>query len=203
MGALNIDSLDFDPTAVSEGPTIGSYIVSSGGNVITDSANALDVNIQSSDVDLQIDLDLNGSIVDDDSPDTEDPLKIGYRAHNTSSPLGSVSADGDKANAISDLYRRSMINDAPNIAGSNEAISVTDAVGGVALPTTPLAGRTRMIVQNLGSDPSYLGFGTVTVANGIRLGKNTNVVLEIGEALALKAIAPATKTNDTRIMELA
>ena len=135
MSNLSLERLLFDPTAPSDGPSVGSYLVSLGGNVITDTGSALDVNISSSDIDIQIDIDTSNFVADDEVF-TENGMPIGYRAHDASSALSALSADGDKSDALSDLYRRLFINDAPNIAGSNEAVSVDTTAGGVALPNS-------------------------------------------------------------------
>jgi hypothetical protein len=143
-----------------------------------------------------------GGGVADDAADSGNPLKIGYRAHDASAALGALSADGDRADALSDLYRRVFINDAPNISALNAAVSVDTTAGGIAIPATPLAGRTRLIIQNNGDKSIFVGTGTVTAANGIEIGKGGALTLEAGEALAYKAIA-ASGTQDIRIMEQA
>lgn len=254
MSSLNLDRLKFDPADLAEGPLVGSYIISDGGEVITHTTDGakerLDVNAQidalanpeefglynedaahgSGDLGSFVmavqtatqgaladdgdyapfqvdgegrlrvvaDIDLTGDLVGDDEADTEDPLKVGSHAYDQSSALGALSAAGDKANLASDLYRRVFINDGPNVGGSNEAVSVDTTAGGVALGT-PSAGRTRMIIQNQGDKSIYIGFGTVTAANGIEIGKGDNVALEVGESIALKAIA-ASGTQDVRVL---
>ena len=145
------------------------------------------------------DFDLTGNLVGDGEADTEDPLKVGSHAYDQSSALGSVDA-GDKANLASDLYRRIFVNDAPNIGMNAEAISV--GITEVALPTTPLAGRTRIMVQNNGSKPLYLGPTGVTIASGIEVSKGGTFTMEMGEALALYGISD-TAAQDVRIIEFA
>jgi hypothetical protein len=202
MSNLSLERFLFDPSDAAEGPNIGSYLRSSDGTLLTHttagSKEALDVNIAAADIDLQVDLDLS-SLTADDAADDENPLKIGYRAHDTASALGAVSADGDKANAISDLYRRIMINDAPNVSSANVSVSVDTTAGGVALPI--MAGRTRVMVQNQGDKSVYIGTGTVSSANGVEIRKGATMSLECGEAIALKAIA-ASGTQDVRVFEL-
>ena len=203
MSALTLERFLFDPADASEGPNIGAYLRSDDGTLITHttagSKEALDVNIANSDIDIQVDLDLS-NMTADDAADDENPLKIGYRAHDTAAALGAVSADGDKANAISDLYRRIMINDAPNIGSANVSVSVDTTAGGVALPI--LAGRTRVMIQNTGAKDIFIGTGTVTASNGMKVAKGATMSLECGEAIALKAIA-ASGTQDVRVFELA
>jgi hypothetical protein len=103
---------------------------------------------------------------------------------------------------ISDLYRRVWVNTAPNISGSNAAVSVDTTAGGVALFASPLAGRRRVVIKNMGNKAIALGFGTVTFANGIPLAGGANVEMELGPDLALKAIAESG-AQDVRVLQLA
>ncbi len=139
--------------------------------------------------------------VADDAVDAGNPIKVGTRA--VSGALAAVSATGDRANMISDLYRRLWVNNAPNVAGSNAATAVDDTAGGVAVFASPLAGRTRVLVQNLSNKAVFLGFGTVTTANGIRLSSASTLELEMGPDLALKAIGQDAGPHDVRVMQLA
>lgn len=146
------------------------------------------------------DLDLSGDLVADDEVDTEDPLKIGYRS--TNAALSPLSAAGDKANAISDLYRRLYINDSPNIAAACVDVDV-DNVAEVALPTTALAGRRRMQIQNLGPNDIYIGPTGVSTTNGFRVSKGATESLEIGQHVVLYAISNSGTPSDIRVFELA
>lgn len=142
----------------------------------------------------------NEGTVADDAADSGNPLKIGTRA--VSGALTAVSATGDRADAISDLYRRMWVNTAPNIAGSNAAVSVDTTAGGVALFASPLAGRRKVEVQNLGNKAIFIGTGTVTAANGVRIAAGGTYSTELGPDIALKAIAE-TGTCDVRVLQLA
>lgn len=294
MSALTLERLLFDPAAPADGPKIGSYIVSSSGNVIDDTSGALDVYVANTlDIDVQLDhtdgdsvkigdgtdllavngdgsinavvtatdldirdlafatdsvtahqggswtvtatatdLDIrdlshttdsiqigdgtdllavnaDGSInvqssvsgnVADNAADSGNPIKIGSRAYDGSSALAALDA-GDRADMLSDLYRRIFINDAPNVSVANAAFSVDTTAGGVALGSNP-AGRTRILIQNNGDKSIFVGAGTVTAANGLEVAKGATLALEAGEALALKAIAESG-TQDVRVLELA
>jgi hypothetical protein len=103
---------------------------------------------------------------------------------------------------LSDLYRRVWVNTAPNISGSNAAVSVDTTAGGVAVFASPLAGRRKVVVQNLGTKEIYLGFGTVTSANGFRVAAGATWSDELGPDLALKAIA-ASGTQNVRVFQTA
>jgi len=144
------------------------------------------------------DIDLTGDLVGDDEVDSEDPLKVGGHAYNQASVWGSVAA-GDKVNNATDLYRRQIINDAPNIGVSNAAVAVDNAAEVIA--ATALAGRTRLLMQNLGSNEVYFGATGVTTANGIELKKGANVALELGEALDLYMISDSVTASDVRVMQ--
>jgi hypothetical protein len=138
--------------------------------------------------------------VADDAADTGSPIKVGTRA--VSGALTAVSTTGDRADSISDLYRRLWVNTAPNVAGSNAAVSVDTTAGGVALFASPLAGRQRVEIQNLGNKAIFVGFGTVTAANGTRIAAGATFTQMLGPDLALKAIAESG-TVDTRVLQLA
>lgn len=138
--------------------------------------------------------------VADDAADSGNPLKVGTKAY--SGALTAVSATGDRADMISDLYRRLWVNTCPNISGSNAAVTVDTTAGGVALFASPLAGRRKVIVQNLGTKEIYIGFGTVTSANGVRVAAGASWSDELGPDLALKAIALSGSQN-VRVVQVA
>lgn len=139
--------------------------------------------------------------VADDAVDSGNPVKIGSRA--VSGALTAVSASGDRADLLSDLYRRIWVNTAPNVGGSNAAISITDAAGGTSVFASPLAGRRRVLVQNLDNKAIYLGFGTVSQSNGIRVAGGASWSDEMGPNIDLKAISEAGETADVRGFQLA
>lgn len=147
------------------------------------------------------DIDLTGDLVGDDEADSEDPLKIGYRS--TNAALAALSGAGDKANAISDLYRRLLINDSPNI--SVLATKVTVGTSAVALPATALAGRRDIIIKNASNNAVFLGGAAVTASGateGVKLEKGGSVSMRLGEFAILYAIA-GSAGNDIEVMELA
>lgn len=137
-----------------------------------------------------------GSVADD-AADTENPVKVGSRA--ASGALGAVS-NNDRADLISDLYRRVYINDSPNIGSACGAVTV--GATEVALPTSALAGRRRMMVQNVSNNDVYVGPTGVSTANGLRLAKGATLSLEIGQSVNLFAVA-GTAGNELRVFELA
>lgn len=78
------------------------------------------------------------------------------------------------------------------------------AVGGTAVqltsPENRLRGRRRVIVQNLGAGDLYLGNSNVTTSNGLEIGANTSLtldVLDLGDIWVVSA-----STSDVRVVEL-
>lgn len=182
---------------------IGTYILGVRQDTLSSSVSA-DGDYGSLKIDSLGRLWTNSQIsgdVADDGVDSGNPIKVGQRA--VSGALTAVSASGDRADQISDLYRRQWMNDSANIAGSNAAIPVDTTAGGIALFASPLAGRRKAQVQNLGNKAIYVGFGTVTAANGSRIAAGATEWFEgLGPDLALKAIAESG-TQDVRVLQVA
>lgn len=80
-------------------------------------------------------------------------------------------------------------------------VSATSTAGEVA--ATPLANRTRMIVQNLGTQDVYFGpANTVTTANGQKLPKGSSMEIMLSASADLWVIT-ASGTADIRTSEFA
>lgn len=135
--------------------------------------------------------------VADDAADSENPIKVGSRAE--TGALTAVS-DGDRADLLSDDFRRIYVNSGSNVAVEDTAVSVTTTA--TALPTTALTGRRKIYIQNLDSQAIFLGGSGVTTANGLRIAAGGVFEDEVGDDVALFAIC-ATGTADVRILELA
>ena len=145
------------------------------------------------------DLDVVGNVGDDDA-DSGNPMKVGSRG--VDGLLTALSASNDRADLLSDLYRRIWVNNAPNVGNTLSKPTISDAAAEIA--AAPQAGRTRIIVQNLSSKPIYLGKdNTVTTSTGIKLEKNVIMELPYGEDLNLWAISDAGISSDVRVLELA
>lgn len=151
--------------------------------------------------DGSINVNLTDDGVADDVADSGNPLKVGGKAY------ASLSADpvddGDRANLAQDLYRRVFIHDAPNMSVLQQRVVI--GATAVAIPTTALAGRTRVMVQNAASNPVWVGSATVTTSGatmGIKVEKGGTLALEAGEDVELYAIA-AGAGNDVVVIELA
>jgi hypothetical protein len=163
---------------------------------LTTSAGALDINIAAQDSDLTVDIATN--LVVDDVADTGGSLKAGSVA--ADGVLTAVSADGDRADLTSDMYRRIYVNDAPNISIDVNAVSV--GLAAVNLSATPIAGRTRMMVQNNGLKPIFVGPSGVLAASGLEVAKGGTLSMEIGEDIDLYAISTVA-AQDVRVLEFA
>ena len=139
--------------------------------------------------------------VADDAVDSGNPLKVGSRS--TDAALTELSAAGDRADLISDIYRRIMVNSSAAIAVAQSVLAVDDTLGGTQIASTALSGRRKILIQNVGSNEVFLGASGVTAANGIELKKRTSVELELGEHVDIYAICSATETTSLRILEMA
>lgn len=135
--------------------------------------------------------------VADDAADSENPIKVGSRAE--SGVLSAVS-DGDRADLLSDSYRRVYINSGANISVLASAVTITTTA--TAVPGTALTGRRVISVQNKGSKPIFLGDAAVTASTGTEISVGGSWEGEAGDDIALFAIT-ASSTSNVRILELA
>lgn len=133
----------------------------------------------------------------DDAADTENPVKVGSRAE--SGALTAVS-DGDRADLLSDDFRRVYVNSGANIAVAQAVVSVTTTA--TALPTTALTGRRKIYIQNLGNQEIFLGGSGVTTADGLRIAAGAVWEDEVGDDVGLFAIKAAGSAS-VRVLELA
>lgn len=149
------------------------------------------------------DLDLTGDLAGDDDVDTEDPLKVGTRT--VTGALGSVSAAGDKANMISDIWRRLYVNDTPNIGLSTAApAGIDNTVGGVDLFPAVLAGRRNAYVQNRENGKDlFIGATGVTIATGFEVRRGSTWEIPLGPNIALFGITSSAVAADIRTMQIA
>lgn len=203
MPSFSLERLEFDTANPNDGPNIGAYLrAGSDGDQLTSTLTggkeALDINIAGSDIDIQVDLDLD-NLVADDSPDTEDPLKVGSRGHDQATVLGALSADGDKANQISDLYRRVWGTTASNVGWTASAATVGSTAA--QIDGTKQGGRQFIVLQNNGDKPVFVGHSAaVTTATGYEIGKGATASFEFGEALDVYAISTAAG-QDVRVIQ--
>jgi hypothetical protein len=137
--------------------------------------------------------------VADNVADNEYPVKVGSRSE--WGALGALGATNNRADLISDKYRRVYVNDGANInlVNTNKTVGVTAQalyVGGAAL-----GGRRTIMIQNLGTKAIFVGDAAVTVANGVRVAASSAIDLDIGQDVAVYAISTAA-SQDVRVMEL-
>ena len=115
--------------------------------------------------------------------------------------MTAVSASNDRFDLLGDMFRRVWVNDSPNIGSNHEDVDVTTTAAEVV--ATPLTGRKRILIQNRGTAPIYLGNSAgVTAANGIAIPRRTSFESPWGEDLDIFLIA-GSGTQDVRILELA
>lgn len=84
-----------------------------------------------------------------------------------------------------------------NTAGANAAISVSTSG---ALVASPLSARKYLYAYNNGSKPVYLGFGTVSAANGFPMYPGQAYEFRAGASIAMNAFAATSQ--DVRTLEL-
>jgi hypothetical protein len=133
----------------------------------------------------------------DDAADSENPIKVGSRAE--SGALTAVS-DGDRADLLSDDFRRVYVNSGANIGVEETAVTVTTTA--TLLPATALTGRRKIYIQNLSNQEIFLGGSGVTTAGGLRIAAGGVFEDEVGDDVALYAIKAAGTAN-VRVLELA
>jgi len=171
MSGLTLERLLFDPSDVASGPVVGSYLLGTGGEVLSSTSNALNVHIENASIAISAtDLDIRD---------------LAYATDSVTAHQGGTWA------VTTDVT--------PNIVPLSSAVSVTDTE--VALPTAPLTGRKRLMVQNIGADPIYIGKTGVLVSTGIKVEKGATLSLEAGASAVYFGIAPTGKTVAVRLLE--
>jgi len=136
--------------------------------------------------------------VADDAVDAGNPLKVGSRT--TGAVLSTVSNAGDRADIISDMYRRLIVSQAASVNLSTGNTVVTDDAS--TLIATALAGRIEIIVQNLGNKPVYLGDNTVTDTTGLKIEAGGSLRLPLGQYVSLYGRS-ASGNQNIRWMQVA
>jgi hypothetical protein len=134
----------------------------------------------------------------DDAADSENPVKIGSKS--IFGALAAISNTGDRADLISDKYRRAYVNNGANIATKPSGVSVTTSA--TALPATALAGRRQIMIQNLHNKEIFIGDSAVSSSNGLRVAAGATLTLEVGEDVIMYGIV-AAGTAACRVLELA
>ena len=109
---------------------------------------------------------------------------------------------GDRGDMISDVYRRLYVNNQPNRAGALLAPTVSATAS--QADATALAGRKRILIQNLSDKDIFLGTSNaVTASTGIKIAKQANLEIEWGENIQIWLISAGSISSDVRILEIA
>lgn len=174
--------------------------IAQGGNtMIVNADGSINVN-----ADISV---VNGSDKAEDAAHVSGDIGTFILAVRQDTLANSLSADGDygalKLDSVGALWTRVSqmpTPNAPNTALASVAVSVASTE--TALPTTALASRKRMIVQNLGNKAIYLGPTGVTTSSGLRIAAGANVEIDLGPGVTLYGITDSG-TVATRVFEVA
>ena len=148
------------------------------------------------------DLDISSEVPDNDT-DSENPLKVGSRAR-FGNPLPAISTSGDKADLISDEYRRIYTHNSAAVNIANGAQSVDNVLETIMNSTgSNLTGRIEVMVQNRGGKSIFVGATGVSAANGIEIDKKSTLNLKLGDRIDLYAIGTSAVVDDVRVLEIA
>ena len=148
------------------------------------------------------DIDLIGDLVGDDVADSEDPLKVGSRSV-FGAVLGGITTTGNKANLISDKYRRVRINDTAAVLVKAAAQNF-DFSTEVELTPTAIEGRLKTFVQNLSTARDlYIGATGVLTTTGFQIRRGSTWEFPLGPEVNLFAIGVDATAIDVRTLELA
>lgn len=188
---INYDSTDANTIAASD--KIGAYLLDGTGNPLSSTGGSLNVNVTNS-------ITVGGGVADS-APDSGNPLKVGARSI-AGALVSTAIADNDRTDLISDPFRRIWVNNAANVSGANAAFALDNTAGGTAL-LAALPGRRLAKVQNAGLLPIWVGFGTVTTANGYKVSPGSDIELPVGPDQVLKGITASVTPVDTRVIQVA
>lgn len=115
-----------------------------------------------------------------------------------------VSTDGDYSSLLTWSEGSLKVVDIANGSILQQQVSVTSTAA--ALPTSALANRKSLMIQNTGGAKCYIGSVTVTVSGataGIELPANSFMELEVGPAVPVYAIKNGAGGNTVNILEMA
>ena len=141
-----------------------------------------------------------GDIADDAPDASSDPVKVG--SHSRWGALTALSNDADRADLISDKYRRIYVNNGSNIA--IKALNLTAGATEVELKSgaTALPGRRTIMIRNNSNKEIYIGETGVLATTGMILAAGSALSLDIGQDVAVFALGSTTGQN-LRILETA
>jgi len=141
--------------------------------------------------------------VDDDAADTEFPVKVGSKTQ-FGAAIPAISTSGDRANLISDKYRRTRVNNSANVGIKRSAVTIGTTAANLA--AVSIDSRILMHIQNLGSKAIFIGNHVVTTdelttANGFRIAAGATLTIEAGPDVNIFAIS-SSAGQDVRVLEL-
>ena len=135
----------------------------------------------------------------EDSVHTSGNIGIYNLAVRSDVPAIGSSASGDYASQTVDAYNRLWVNDVPNISMTAAAATVTTTS---ALLIASLAGRKKLMIQNIGTKEIYIGPSGVTTSSGVRIAGGAGYEIEAGPDLVWHAVA-SVGSQDVRVLQLA
>jgi hypothetical protein len=139
--------------------------------------------------------------VADDAVDSQNPVKVGSRSH--WGLLPAISTSDDRADLLSDKYRRVYVNNGANVGMAHNNLVASNG-GQVALQSggSALDGRRLIMVQNNSNKAVYIGKTGLTSANSLVLAAGAAIELDAGQDLALFVLGSAA-SQDVRVFEMA
>lgn len=225
---LSLERLIFQPSDLASSPTIGSYLIDGSGNLLTSTLvsgkQALDVNIASP---IPLSVDLNGiyNVGTNPTPDNSgiilfsrgaaglaDQIELPTAAAPSSDAVVSADVKAQDVNSFLMGYNgtswdrlksssgKLLVSDAPSSAILST--SVTVGLTAVALPAAPLAGRSRLQIQNRGNKSIFIGAAAVVVGDGLEIAPGATESLECTAGVLVYAIS-GTASQNVRVLELA
>ncbi len=220
--AITLDTIQSDLHSISIKDSAGDElaIAADGSIAVTDNGSSLTVDAVQLDIDdldhgtdsvkigdgtdfLAIAADGSIAVTDNGGSLTVDAVQLDIDDLNASSDNVAISDGTDTlaVNADGSINVQSVSGGLSTWKVTQQTIDTT--VGGTELAATPLTGRLRILVQNLGANDVYLKEATgVTTANGMELPKGSSFEADLDDVANLFAIAAAGST-DVRIVEYA
>ena len=194
-GGVNADNLAVTNIVAQDVNSFGMVWDSVGGNWDRTPGNSTDgmfVKITNS-------LTIAGDIADD-AIDSGNPIKVGSRSE--WGALAAISQTNDRADLISDKYRRVYVNNGSNVAVRN--LNVTVGLSEVELKSgvSALDGRRLLMIQNLSNKEIYIGKTGVLATTGLVIAARATMSLDVGQDVAIFALG-SIANQDIRVFELA
>lgn len=225
---LSLERLIFQPSDLASSPTIGSYLIDGAGNLLTSTLvsgkQALDVNIASP---IPLSVDLNGiyNVGTNPTPDNAGMIlftrgatgvagqvELPTAAAPSSDAVVSADVKGQDVNSFLMGYNGATWDRLKSVSGKLQvsevpsasilSSSLTVGLTAVALPASPLAGRSRLQIQNSGNKSIFIGASGVAVGTGLEIAPGATESLECTDGVIVYGIS-GTAGQNVRVLELA